>query len=95
MNKSDKVKIIKWYISNYCGLGNIQTLKNETDDLHKLEMMVMNDRTYPNYGKCSTCWHQNKDYYSKCIGCHNSDEKGGYTFPYGYWKNFYDRENNC
>lgn len=90
MKIDDKVKILKWYIRNNCGSGKIQTEKDSTNDLHMLENLVMNDRAYPHYSNCCTCWYGKKDYSEKCTICNNGSQ---YTFPYGYWKKFYERDN--
>lgn len=83
IKKIEKVDIIKWYISQHCSLGNIQTLKDTTNDLDDLETMVMNDRAFPQHiNKCSTCWYETRDYLERCKGCCHSDEKLSYVFPY-------------
>lgn len=88
MKKEEKIKIIKWYINKNCGLGKIQTEKDNINDLKVLERLLMNDRAYPHCSDCYTCFYYNKDYAEKCTIC----EKGSkYTFPYGYWKKFYER----
>lgn len=89
MKKEDKIKVIKWYIGYHCGLGKIQTLKNATDDLKQLELLVMEDRAGTHTSNCSTCWYDDRDYNSKCESC---IEYSNYTFPYGYWKKFYERD---
>lgn len=86
MKKEEKVKIIKWYISNKCGLGQIQTEKDKTNDLKILEKLVMDDRSYSHHSVCCTCWYGNKDYAEKCTKCNNGSK---HIFPYGYWKKFY------
>jgi len=49
----------------------------------------MKDRTsIIHISNCSTCWYENKNYCKKCIDCQNGSN---YTFPYGYWKKFYDK----
>lgn len=94
MTKEDKVKIIKWYISQYCGFGSIQTQINDTEDINILEIMVMNDRSYCHYSKCSTCWYNNdnRNDINNCIECNKTQDKGNYTFPYGCWRKFYKKE---
>lgn len=90
MKVEEKLIVIKWYISGYCALGNIQTRKGETNDLNELEYLVMNDRAYPHCANCSTCYHENRNTISNyCSDCNNGSK---YTFPYGYWKRFYERE---
>jgi len=89
MKKEDKVKIIKWFITNKCGLGKIQTEKNNTDNLKILEQLLMNDGAYPHYSNCCTCWYNNMDYFKKCSTCKNGSN---YTFPYGYWEKFCERD---
>lgn len=84
MKKKDKVKIIKWCISQKCGLGKIQTEKDNTNDLKELEQLLMNDKGYPHISMCSTSWYYDRDYAKQCSVCN----KG---FPYGYWKKFYER----
>lgn len=90
MKKEDKVKILKWYISQKCGLGSIQAEKDNTNDLNMLENILMNDRCYPHHSICNTCWHDKKDYCKECTVCKAGSN---YTFPYGYWKKFYERDN--
>lgn len=90
MKKEEKVKIIKWYIKNKCGLGKIQNEKDNTDDLKILEKLVMNDRAYPNYSICCSCWYNDRDYVKKCETCNAGSN---YTFSYEYWKKFYERDN--
>jgi hypothetical protein len=89
MKKEEKVRIIKWYISNKCGLGKIQTEKDNIDDLKTLEKLTMNDRAYPHFSNCCSCWYGDKDYSEKCVSC---SEGSKYVFPYGYWKKFCEKE---
>lgn len=89
MKKEDKLNILKWYISQKCGLGSIQTEKDNINDLNTLENLVMHDKAYPHYSNCCTCWYSEKDFSQKCITCNNGSQ---YTFPYGYWKKFYERD---
>lgn len=89
MKKENKIKIIKWYIKSHCQLGEIQTKKDNTDDLNILEELTMNDRAYPKHSSCCSCWYRDRDYQKKCISC---DDGSNYTFPYGYWNKFYERD---
>jgi lipopolysaccharide biosynthesis regulator YciM len=88
LKRDDKIKIIKWFIASHCGLCKIQTLKDSIDDLKHLESLVMQDRA-AHCSNCSTCWYSDRDYNIKCPSC---KEYCNYTFPYGYWKKFYERE---
>lgn len=81
MKKIEKVAVIKWYVKNWCGSGEIQTKAKNTNDLKELEQLVMNDRSYPHCSACDTCWHNDS-----CRMCGTCEAQSNYTFPYGYWK---------
>lgn len=88
MKKEEKLKIIKWFIREKCGLGEIQTEMNKTNDLKTLEQLVMRDRTGFHNSDCETCWYGERDYCTRCSTCNKGSK---YVFPYGYWKKFFDR----
>lgn len=89
MKKSEKFAIIKWYIREKCASDGIQTLANSTDDLRKLESLIRQHRTsITHISTCSSCWWDDRDYCSKCRDCKDGSH---YTFPYGYWKRFYEQ----
>ncbi len=90
MKKEEKIEIIKWYIKEKCSLGKIQTEKDNTNDLKLLEKLVMDDRAFSHSSICSTCWYNDRYYSEKCTVCKGDK----YTFPYGYWKKFYERNLN-
>lgn len=87
MTKAEKVKIIKWFIKEKCGLGSIQTKAKEINELKNLEDLVMGDREYPHFSDCDTCWHFENDG-KRCETC---NERCNYTFPYGYWKKWWEK----
>ena len=90
MEKDEKIKLIKWYIKNYCCLSEIQTKKDNTDDLKELEQLVANERDpYIHISYCSQCLHGNKDYIKKCYDCKCGSK---FTFPYAYWLKVYNRK---
>jgi hypothetical protein len=89
MKKIEKVAIIKWYIREKCASDCIQTFANNTNDLQKLESLVMNHRTsITHISDCSSCWWEDRDYCSRCRECKDGSH---YTFPYGYWKKVCER----
>lgn len=87
MKKDEKVAIIKWYIRDWCGRDDTQTIMSQTDDLDELEKLVMKDRCGTHVSDCSTCWHDGKDG-KRCFTCRN---RSNYTFPYGYWYKMCER----
>lgn len=87
MKKADKLRIIKWYIKQWCGSDHKQVIAMETDDLSELENLVMSDRCGIHSSECCTCWYYDRGGY-KCATC---EEWGNYTFPYGYWMKFADK----
>lgn len=84
IKKSKKIEIIKWFIREYCCRSEIQTEAQATNNLNKLESIVMSDRGYPHVSDCSTCWHEGTD----GKRCYTYRDGSNYTFPYGYWKKF-------
>lgn len=89
MKKDEKVKIIKWFIQQYCGKTHIQTEKDNINDLTTLEQLVKDDQTYPHHHVCSTCWWDDKACWKRCSECNDGDK---YAFPYGYLEKFYYRD---
>ncbi|MBQ9156011.1 MAG: hypothetical protein IJ137_04455 [Eubacterium sp.] len=88
MKKEEKLKIIKWYIQNYCGFYDSSLV--QTEDLSQLESIVRNDRLHEYNSTCSSCYWGGHDHARKCRRCiyaaHGSHEIDGYTFPYAYLK---------
>lgn len=83
MTNKEKVIISKWYIENWCYLGEQQTIARQTTDLSVLENIIKKDKSG---FACDRCIHGTNDF---CL--RNKKEPNEYykcfRFQYTYWKN--------
>jgi hypothetical protein len=97
MKKEEKIRVIKWYISQYM---NTKTDYSEVDDLKDLEEIV---RTATNClaisNRCNQCTSDGKSYCKRCANCIEwhwdkdiIETADNYRFRYVYWKTFADME---
>ncbi len=95
IKKSDKLKIIKWYIRSHINiLPEINV--DDISDLKELEKIVRTNKNI--FGKingCQSCHYENKSYCKQCSNCKEwhwdkdiIEETDNYVFKYGYWSNF-------
>lgn len=81
ISKQEKISIAKWYISEWCFLGEQQTRAKETKDLAVLEEIIKKDQSR---FCCERCVHGKTGW---CM--RHMDSKGYYDcfrFKYGYWR---------
>jgi len=96
IKKTDKLKIIKWYIKNYVNITsdiNIDVIEN----IKELENIVRtNENIFGKINGCQACHYEGRDFCKQCSNCKewhwDSDiieETDNYVFRYGYYSNFY------
>lgn len=101
IKKSDKIKIIKWYIKTHINIPlNLDV--DIIDNLKELEKIVRNNNNV--FGKidgCQACYYKGRDFCKQCGNCKEyhwdkaeKEEKDNYSFSYGYWMKFYVNETN-
>ncbi|MCM1235670.1 MAG: hypothetical protein NC489_36710 [Ruminococcus flavefaciens] len=95
IKKSDKIRIIKWYIRNKVNISsdmNIDSINNLKD----LEQIVRTNKdVFGEMRGCKSCYYDGRDFCKQCGNCKEwhwdksiIEESDNYVFNYGYWKNF-------
>lgn len=82
MTREEKIKIAKWYIREWCFLGENQTIAKNTNDLEVLENIIKTDKSG---FACDRCIHGQTELCNRICGYNNQFLK--FHFQYVYWKN--------
>ena len=101
IKKQDKIQIIKWYIKKYMRIDDNRDNVNDLKDLKDLENIVRTHKDcFGRISECNACHYDDRDFCSKCANCKSwhwdedaTEIKDNYAFPYGYYKTFYEYEN--
>lgn len=81
ITKQEKISIAKWYIHEWCFLGECQTIAKEATNLAVLEDIIKKDKSRH---CCERCVHGNTGFCTKHL--RSQGYYDCFRFKYGYWR---------
>lgn len=95
IKKSDKIRIIKWYIKTHINIPSYLDI-DSINDLKDLEQVVRtNKNIFQEINGCQSCYYEGRSCCKQCSNCKEwhwdndiVEEADNYAFRYGYWRNF-------